>query len=882
MARKPLTISVGPGSMAGAQDVTRLPMSPTFAQRVSQAKAKKDAGQAEDVTATSRDRGHSSASLHLSSTQPASDTLPNPTTGSFLLSPSPTAKQPTHLDELPSIPAVPRSRSASQPHEKEAKATATIRQIYEPHPGRRVDEADPHPGRRVGETDPRPGRRMDEPDPHPGRRIDEIDPHPGRRVDETDSSLRSHSEGRSASPDVNSLKSGTPELVVQQGEPKPLTGGQLQQQRTLTSPASPSTESPQLPAQRPMPAFALLGANPNPNQQREGPARRNRLRPRTPFVNFLNRTRSVRTDTGEGTGMTPRTTGHTPTLSEVEAGPSHHQPIEDPSLKTAPLPEGDRSFREMMASSIRNRSADRQQSTPASENGSTASGRDQHKQHGAFSSSSIKENTGSMFSSLKSSSSKAADGLGKAGKGFFGKLGRSGSNGEKEAPTFDGNYELSVIKLPLVQQTRLTRLSKRLEDSRDKTEFWMPALPWRCIDYLNFKGCEEEGLYRIPGSQSKVMHWQRRFDTELDINLFDEPDLYDINIIGSMFKAWLRDLPDELLPKSTQIRIENECRGATEAPQMLKDELSKLPPYNYYLLFAITCHLSLLHSYVDQNKMDFRNLCICFQPCLGVEMFCFYFLVCDWKHCWQGCWTEKEALAAEYRFLDGLDPLPPSMSNARNMNGNINNNNNNNNSSTMMSSREMIDERAVSSSESSKPPSFRHATGSAPPAPVEVDLVPKPLMPTGPTTISPPPPPPRGGVENSTTNQSSSMLGAIARGVEQASTMPGTMSSRGVIENSKKPLVPKAPMMPVIVTAQTNDKEDNDHHNEHHLSITMATNTGISRDNNHKEEEHEERELEGQEEDQQEGTTTTATETPRQRQELKALSPLVPLSPLHI
>ena len=134
---------------------------------------------------------------------------------------------------------------------------------------------------------------------------------------------------------------------------------------------------------------------------------------------------------------------------------------------------------------------------------------------------------------------------------------------------------------------------------------------------------------------------------ELDINLFDVPDLYDINTIGSMFKAWLRELPDELFPKETQAMIADKCEGATTAPQMLKDELSKLPPYHYYLLFAITCHLNLLHSYVDQNKMDYRNLCICFQPCMKIDAFCFNFLVCDWKNCWQGCWTEKEYLQIE-------------------------------------------------------------------------------------------------------------------------------------------------------------------------------------------------------------------------------------------
>lgn len=118
-----------------------------------------------------------------------------------------------------------------------------------------------------------------------------------------------------------------------------------------------------------------------------------------------------------------------------------------------------------------------------------------------------------------------------------------------------------------------------------------------------------------------------------------------------MFKAWLRELPDELFPKETQAMIAEKCEGATTAPQLLKDELSKLPPYNYYLLFAITCHLNLLHSYVDQNKMDYRNLCICFQPCMKIDAFCFYFLVCDWKNCWQGCWTEKEFLEIE-RVMD--------------------------------------------------------------------------------------------------------------------------------------------------------------------------------------------------------------------------------------
>lgn len=147
------------------------------------------------------------------------------------------------------------------------------------------------------------------------------------------------------------------------------------------------------------------------------------------------------------------------------------------------------------------------------------------------------------------------------------------------------------------------------------------------------------------------------------MNLFQQDDLYDINIIGSMLKAWLRELPDELFPKEAQDRIARECAGSTEVPQMLIDELSELSPFKYYLLFAITCHLSLLLAHSDKNKMDFRNLCICFQPCMKIDAFCFKFLVCDWRDCWKGCKNESRYIEDEYALFD--QPPPRGLSEPR-------------------------------------------------------------------------------------------------------------------------------------------------------------------------------------------------------------------------
>lgn len=158
------------------------------------------------------------------------------------------------------------------------------------------------------------------------------------------------------------------------------------------------------------------------------------------------------------------------------------------------------------SSSSRNNSADRQRDNP---NRDLRPDKD-HSQNRSHPSS-FKDNSGStFFGNLKSSGSRAADMF--SSRLFGNKGSRSASTTERENTVDDEHYQLKVINLPLVQQARKTRISKRLEDARDKTEFWMPAFPWRAIDYLNYKGSDVEGLYRVPGSGPQIKKWQRKFD----------------------------------------------------------------------------------------------------------------------------------------------------------------------------------------------------------------------------------------------------------------------------------------------------------------------------------------------------------------------------------
>ena len=206
---------------------------------------------------------------------------------------------------------------------------------------------------------------------------------------------------------------------------------------------------------------------------------------------MLTRTRSIRVEDGPASAQYPnpnrRPSNGLLKLEEItnqEAQSQGHQP-----LKTAPLQQTDRSFKEAMGSTTRNRSADRPPPSAVEDNSSMIKKERSYGFAAPMAQPSANNNNmgGSLFNNLKQQSTGAADRLGKAGmkagKGIFGKITRSGSSNERELVT-DDVYICNVINLPLIEQTRKTRISKGLDRSKDKTEYWMPALPWRCIEYV--------------------------------------------------------------------------------------------------------------------------------------------------------------------------------------------------------------------------------------------------------------------------------------------------------------------------------------------------------------------------------------------------------------
>lgn len=197
---------------------------------------------------------------------------------------------------------------------------------------------------------------------------------------------------------------------------------------------------------------------------------------------ILHRTKSIKMEDGDRMRFRTRR----PSQLNLEPMPTHQMTAEPQyaeSMKTAPLRSDHRekAFTENAGSFYRNRSADNRSAERRPATNESAIRSDKGGPPIPSSHSFRDGTTLQILSKVHQTGLGVGDRLGKAGKGFFGKITRSDSSNARELVP-DEIYICNVINLPLIKQTRTTRIARRLELSKDKTEFWMPALPWRCIE----------------------------------------------------------------------------------------------------------------------------------------------------------------------------------------------------------------------------------------------------------------------------------------------------------------------------------------------------------------------------------------------------------------
>ncbi|XP_033490983.2 unconventional myosin-IXAb-like isoform X9 [Epinephelus lanceolatus] len=143
----------------------------------------------------------------------------------------------------------------------------------------------------------------------------------------------------------------------------------------------------------------------------------------------------------------------------------------------------------------------------------------------------------------------------------------------------------------------------------------VPQLVEKLINYIEMHGLYTEGIYRKSGSTNKIKELRQGLDTDVNsVNLDD----YNIHVIASVLKQWLRDLPSplltfELYEEFLRAMGQPDKREVIRGVYSVIDQLSRT---HLSALERLIFHLVRIALQEETNRMSANALAIVFAPCI--------------------------------------------------------------------------------------------------------------------------------------------------------------------------------------------------------------------------------------------------------------------------
>lgn len=163
----------------------------------------------------------------------------------------------------------------------------------------------------------------------------------------------------------------------------------------------------------------------------------------------------------------------------------------------------------------------------------------------------------------------------------------------------------------------------------------IPKFVRLCIEAVNEKGLDVDGIYRVNGNLSIIQKLRFVVDRERAVTtdgryLFPEqltqeekldlnsPVWEDIHVITGALKMFFRELPEPIIPfiLFDEFIAAVQISEVDEKVQTLKDLVRSLPEPNHDTLNYIICHLNSVREHSEMNRMTTQNIGIVFGPTL--------------------------------------------------------------------------------------------------------------------------------------------------------------------------------------------------------------------------------------------------------------------------
>uniref|UniRef100_A0A672SL03 Unconventional myosin-IXa-like n=1 Tax=Sinocyclocheilus grahami TaxID=75366 RepID=A0A672SL03_SINGR len=143
----------------------------------------------------------------------------------------------------------------------------------------------------------------------------------------------------------------------------------------------------------------------------------------------------------------------------------------------------------------------------------------------------------------------------------------------------------------------------------------VPLVVEKLINYIEMHGLYTEGIYRKSGSTNKIKELKQGLDTDANsVNLDD----YNIHVIASVLKQWLRDLPNPLMTFELYEEFLRAMglQDKGEVVQGVYSVIDQLSRTHLSTLERLIFHLVRISFQEETNRMSANALAIVFAPCI--------------------------------------------------------------------------------------------------------------------------------------------------------------------------------------------------------------------------------------------------------------------------
>ncbi|KAL8720756.1 MAG: hypothetical protein Q9225_002422 [Loekoesia sp. 1 TL-2023] len=190
--------------------------------------------------------------------------------------------------------------------------------------------------------------------------------------------------------------------------------------------------------------------------------------------------------------------------------------------------------------------------------------------------------------------------------------------------------------MPAINQTSGVPLfGSELQHRAEHEASDVPSIVMRCIQEVEIRGMEVEGIYRKSGGNSQIQQIKEGFERTNDYDISD-PDL-DINAVTSTLKQYFRKLPtplitydvyDKLLNSAPPVHPTNNGPPQTNPNhnldpeqrehrvQLMRQAIGGLPSIHRACLEFLIFHLARVVEHEKLNLMTSLNVAVVFAPTL--------------------------------------------------------------------------------------------------------------------------------------------------------------------------------------------------------------------------------------------------------------------------